>query len=201
MLRFEGGTHNPMAPPVDFLRDAFLPVLSRMGARVEVAFERHGFYPAGGGVWSAIIHPAMKLSRLELPTRGDVRSRHATALVAQVPSSVAMREIDTLVRTLGWDRAKCRPFVVRDSHGPGNALVAVIESERVTEIVTGFGERGTRAETVAEGVAAAVTRYLQAGVPVGEHLADQLLLPMALEAAGRFVRSARRSTARHRSRC
>src|ERR1700733_3813370 len=122
-LKFEGGTHNPMAPPVDFLQTAFVPLLARIGARVDIAFERHGFYPAGGGAWSATVYPIKSLARLELLARGDVRSRRATAIVAQVPSSVAVREVDTLVTMLGWDRQSCRPLVVQDSHGPGNAVL------------------------------------------------------------------------------
>jgi len=35
-------------------------------------------------------------------------------------------------------------------------------------------------------VARETKRYLDAGVPVGERLADQLLLPMALAGAGRY---------------
>ncbi len=56
-LRFEGGTHNPMAPPFDFLNEAFLPQLAKMGANVALALTTHGFYPAGGGVWTATISP------------------------------------------------------------------------------------------------------------------------------------------------
>ncbi len=56
----------------------------------------------------------------------------------------------------------------------------------MTEVVTGFGERGVRAEDVACGVADATQRYLAAGVPVGEHLADQLVLLMALAGSGTF---------------
>jgi RNA 3'-terminal phosphate cyclase (ATP) len=185
-LRLEGGTHNPMAPPVDFLEHALLPLLGRMGARIAIGFERHGFHPNGGGAWTATIDPTPGLARLELLQRGAVLSRRATALVAQVPPSVAVREIDTLAATLGWDRSTCRPSVIKDSHGPGNALMATIESEHVTEVFTGFGERGRRAENVADGVAKEARRYLDAGVPVGEHLADQLLLPMALGCGGVF---------------
>jgi RNA 3'-terminal phosphate cyclase (ATP) len=189
-LRFEGGTHNPMAPPVDFLEHAFLPVLARMGGAVDIAFERHGFYPAGGGAWSATIHPptdlAGRLRRLELSERGAIVARRADALVAQISPSVATRELSTLASALGWPETACRPVVVQGSRGPGNALVAVVESEHVTELVTGFGERGVRAEIVAGQVAEQVARYLRAGVPVGEHLADQLLLPMALGGGGTF---------------
>ncbi len=185
-LSFEGGTHNPMAPPVDFLRTALLPLLSRVGARVDVAFERYGFYPAGGGAWSATVHATGNLAHFELHERGVVRSRRATALLAHVPGSVAVRELDTLATRLGWDRDWCRPLVVQGSHGPGNALLATVECEHVTEVFTGFGERGLRAETVAEGVANQTARYLRAGVPVGEHLADQLVLPLALGDGGAF---------------
>jgi len=77
VVTFEGGTHNPMAPPVPFLERAFLPVLARMGGRVDVTFERYGFYPAGGGRWTATIYPAATLERLELLHRGEVRAiRH-----------------------------------------------------------------------------------------------------------------------------
>jgi RNA 3'-terminal phosphate cyclase (ATP) len=61
-----------------------------------------------------------------------------------------------------------------------------VESEHVTEVFTEFGERGVRAEAIAEAVAKEVTRYLAAGVPVGEHLADQLLVPMVLGQGGIF---------------
>jgi RNA 3'-terminal phosphate cyclase (ATP) len=185
-LKLEGGTHNPMAPPIDFLQHAFLPQLSRMGARVEIDFTRHGFYPAGGGAWSVAIQPLEKFSRLDLMERGEIRSRRASALVAQIPGSVAIRELDALAKQLDWDRDECRPLMIQNSHGPGNALVATVQSEHITEVFTAFGERGISAEKVAQNLADEVTRYLKSKVPVGEHLADQLLLPMALGEGGSF---------------
>src|SRR5688572_16449750 len=74
-LVLEGGTHNPFAPPFDFLDKAFLPLLRRMGARVEVALERPGFYPAGGGRFQVRVEPVERLERLDLPSRGDAKRR------------------------------------------------------------------------------------------------------------------------------
>jgi RNA 3'-terminal phosphate cyclase len=45
---------------------------------------------------------------------------------------------------------------------------------------------GIRAEVVAERAVKEMRRYLAAGAPVGPHLADQLLLPMALAGHGAF---------------
>jgi RNA 3'-terminal phosphate cyclase (ATP) len=185
-LSFEGGTHNPMAPPYEFIARTFLPVLARMGGQVEAELDAHGFYPAGGGRWLASIRPLQRIERLELLERGELLGSSARALVASLPPSIALRQLDSLAAALGWDRAACRPHMIENSRGPGNALLAFIESEHVTEVVTGFGDRGVPSERVAAAVANEVLRYLNANVPVGEHLADQLLLPMALGAGGVF---------------
>lgn len=185
-LHFEGGTHNPMAPPFDFVRDTLMPQLTRLGITLELELTRHGFYPAGGGGFRCKVYPASTWSRLELLERGAVIEQRATALVAQIPPTVALRELDVLSSQLGWAAKHCKPLMVQDSRGPGNVLVARVTGEHVTESFAGFGERGVRAEQVAMQVAAEVARYLRAGVPVFEHLADQLLLPMALGKGGAF---------------
>jgi RNA 3'-terminal phosphate cyclase (ATP) len=75
---------------------------------------------------------------------------------------------------------------VPSSIGPGNALVAEVESEHVTEVFTGFGEKQVRAETVANVCADEVLTYLATDAPVGPHLADQLVLLMAVAGEGFF---------------
>ena len=74
-----------------------------------------------------------------------------------------------------------------DTRGPGNVLELTIESEHITEVIVAFGERGKPAEMVADEAAAEADVYLQADVPVGMHLADQLLIPLALAGSGSFV--------------
>ena len=44
-----------------------------------------------------------------------------------------------------------------------------------------------RAETIAARVSAKSQTYLDAGAPVGEHLADQLLIPFALAGGGSYT--------------
>lgn len=73
-IELEGGTHNPLAPPFDFLTGSFLPLIERMGAAVQGRLERPGFYPAGGGRFEASIEPAGSLGRLELMERGPIVS-------------------------------------------------------------------------------------------------------------------------------
>ena len=64
--------------------------------------------------------------------------------------------------------------------------MVMLELGAVTEVVTELGERNVTAETVADRAAAQARELLAAKVPVGPHLADQLLLPMALAGGGAF---------------
>jgi len=186
-LSLEGGTHNAWAPPFDFLEKAFVPILARMGAKVALKLERRGFYPAGGGRFTAAIEPCSRLERLDLPERGKVVATRATAMVASLPTSIAQRELKVLERGLALDRTRLTSVEDRDSIGPGNVAFIEIESEHVTELFTGFGEKRVSAEAVAGKLAKEVREYLESGAPVGEHLADQLLIPMALAGGGSFV--------------
>jgi RNA 3'-terminal phosphate cyclase (ATP) len=185
-LEIEGGTHNSAAPPFPFLAEVFAPILRSIGARIDLELVRPGFYPAGGGLFRARVEPSHALRPLVLEERGAITARRVRALVCRVPEHVAAREIDTLLDELSWRGiADAAPEVVA-SAGPGNVLLVTIATEHVTEVMTGFGERGVRAEEVARRTAAEVRGWLDAEVPVGEHLADQLILPMALGGGGTF---------------
>jgi RNA 3'-terminal phosphate cyclase (ATP) len=189
-LTLEGGTHNPWAPPFDFLAEAFLPLLGRMGAKVEASLDRRGFYPAGGGRFTVSIEPASALRPIDLLERGDVASISARAVVASLSPDIGKRELAVLRNRLSLGPDSVRLEEDGDSPGPGNVVMVKIESRNVTEVFTGFGEVRVPAEAVAERVAREARQYLEAAVPVGEYLADQLLVPMALAGGGAFVTGA-----------
>ncbi len=181
-----GGTYNPKAPPFDFIARVFVPLLGRLGAAVRVHMDRPGFYPAGGGQLLAEVSPCPRVGRLELGERGAVLSRQATAIAARLPEHVAARELTALRQHLGWPPNCFATRVITRSQSPGNALLIEIQSEHITELVSCVGERGIAAEEVARRAAAEASAYLAADVPVGEHLADQLLLPLALGHGGTY---------------
>jgi len=182
----EGGTHNPMAPPFEFLARAFLPLVDRMGPRCTSVLEQPGFYPAGGGRFRVAIEPTQNFGPLLLPERGAIRARRATAVLAQLGRTIAERELKQIQDRLGWETSACHIEHARNAIGKGNVVSVEIESEHATELFTGFGRKGVPAEKVGAAVAMEAAEYLAAGVPVGRHLADQLLLPMALGSGGLF---------------
>jgi RNA 3'-terminal phosphate cyclase (ATP) len=172
---------------VEFLTRAFLPLLARMGVKVELMLERHGFYPRGGGVIEARITPAARLKPIALTERGARSRGYAEAFISAVPTHVASRELAVVGERMNWMPEQLLLRGLQPEVGPGNVLVVTLEHEHVTEVFTGFGERGRSAESVADSVAREAREYLAHRAPVGEHLADQLLLPMAFGGLSSFV--------------
>lgn len=181
-LVLEGGTHNPLAPPFEFVHRSYLTLLDRMGPKVDMQLSRPGFYPAGGGRCEVVVKPTQVLGPLSLLERGALRSQRVRAVVANLPLSIAQRECQHALRRLDWPTDYGQTLVWEKSTSPGNVVFVELEFEQLTEVFTAYGERGKPAESVAEEVTLAAAEYLKNDAPVGEYLADQLLLPLGLGA-------------------
>lgn len=189
-VTFQGGTHNPMAPPFPFLNTVFVPLLRKMGATLELEMITPGFVPAGGGEIRLRMAGGAKLQRLEILERGDIEQITATATTAGgVSGTVAQRELKAVAEKLTIAPDHLLQRTLTGGVGSGNFVCIEIRSQHITELFTAIGELGKRAETVGNEAAREARDYLAAGAPVGPHLADQLLLPMALGAGGEFVTS------------
>jgi RNA 3'-terminal phosphate cyclase (ATP) len=184
-VTIRGGTHNPMAPPVEFLSESFLPPLSRCGVSATIELGRHGFYPAGGGDIHAHIQPWSVQAPLNYCERGKPVSRHAEVLVSRLPGHVATRESQALKHALSWSHQEVDEREV-DADGAGNAIIARLRHAHGTTVCAAFGEMRKPAEKVARELVRQVRAYQESDAPVCEHLADQLLLPLALGAGGVF---------------
>lgn len=181
-----GGTHNPFAPPFDFIERVFLPVLRKMGAQVELRLEQHGFFPAGGGRIVAEIQPIERLQPIDLLQRGMAYSRSARAIVNRVPWTVGEREMIVARKRLDLDEHSAQVISQKTAAGAGNIVFVELDFENITEQFSAIGQQGMPAEKVALRACNEAERYLKTDAPVGDYLADQLLLPFALAGEGRF---------------
>lgn len=181
-----GGTHNQSAPPADFLQKAFLPLLAKMGAQVQLTIRRHGFYPAGGGEIVVEIEPCPQLQPLHLLERGEPKKASALSVIAGLPGHIAERELKTVCSKMGWTDEQGHIQSVR-AVGHGNVLMLLLENEHVANVFTHFGEHGVSAEKVAGNVCKEAKAFLHSHAAVDEYLADQLLLPIALAGAGSYT--------------
>lgn len=167
-----GGTHNSAAPPFHFLERAFAPHVG-----LELRLERWGFYPAGGGELRARVLPGRR--PLALTERGAIREVHGHAAISALSHRIGHGALGVFNKALGLDREHLHFHQVPEPVGPGFACWLEVHHEGGVEVFTAFGERRDT-----EGVAAQALAEFQAweahGAPVGEHLADQLLIPLAL---------------------
>jgi RNA 3'-terminal phosphate cyclase (ATP) len=186
-VRITGGTHNKASPSVDFLQRTYLPLVDRMGPKVQLELVRHGFYPRGGGEILARVTPSPRLVPITLKERGVRKGGYAEAYISGIPMHVASRELEIVGKMLNWPAEHLHIRGLSGEFGPGNALTLTVEHEHITEVFTGFGEKGVSAESVAKRAVDAARNYLVSEAVVGRHLADQLLLPMALAGGGEFL--------------
>ena len=192
-VRITGGTHNQWAPTFDFLDKAFLPQFRKIGGRASAELEAYGFYPAGGGAIRMAVNPTTETQALSLEDRGKRTGERVVAVVANLSEGIAKRELKTLLNAMNL-KPEQGEIIHAGGPGPGNAVTLFLEHENVTEVFIGLGEHGVRAEAVAKKVVHQAQKYLpakdgsgQISTAVGEHLADQLLLPMALFGGGVFT--------------
>lgn len=185
-VKVSGGTHNSASPPFDFLEECFLPALRRMGHDVSAKINAYGFYPAGGGEIEVSVTPQTELSELVLTERGQEQWRSVEAVIANLFGDIAKRELATAGDALGIDEDD-RRITTRASNGPGNVVFARVEYENLRAVFAQFGEKGTSAEQVAKRLAKSVKTFAASQAAVTHHLADQLLLPMALAKGGQFT--------------
>ncbi|TPW12346.1 MAG: RNA 3'-terminal phosphate cyclase [Halothiobacillaceae bacterium] len=182
-LRFHGGTHNMYAPSFDFIALAFIPLLKQMGIEVELTLQRHGFYPQGCGEWSAIVRPPEKIAVLELIDAGALIKKSAVITSANIPSHIEKREMDEIASLCGWAQDDIEVKRV-NAMGSGNIVSLRLHHQHYTEVVEQVGKIGLSAERVVRNAVDQLRRYQASRAVVGEHLADQLMLYMALAEGG-----------------
>ncbi|GAA5132081.1 RNA 3'-terminal phosphate cyclase [Luteolibacter yonseiensis] len=184
-LRLEGGTHNPLAPPFEFIDRVFLPALGKMGGRATVSLVQSGFAPVGGGIIEATIQPCEKLAAFHLHEPGEVKSLVLRVPSRNLPIHIAGRILDSALAQYPCDDASVE---IREP-GPGRGVCCLYEAvfEHTSELTSAFGETNVTAERVGRRAAKTIQDFIGSGAAVGRCLADQLLLPMALAGEGSFT--------------
>ena len=181
-----GGTHNDMAPPFDFIQKSFLPILNTMGASVSLELVQAGFYPAGGGSIKITIDPAVRWKSISILERGKLLNEKIVGIICRLPETIIEREVKE-IRKLSKKAFLAVEIIEFKSQSAGNLIMIQQENEYITNVFTGFGNIKLSAEKVAEMVFNEYSAFNKTEAPVGEYLADQLLLPMALAGKGEMI--------------
>ncbi len=175
-----GGTHVPHAPTADYVADSYAALLRRHGLEAAFQTSRVGFTPRGGGVFQADISPSVSIRPVQLVERGPLRSLAVHVITANLPAEVGQRGADAVRKSLRHLPAEMEIKVRQEvSDGAGAAIVLVAECENGMAGVSALGARGKPMEDVATEACRELKAWWKTGAACDEHLADQLILPMA----------------------
>ena len=186
-LVLRGGTHVEWSPPFDHFVNSYLRTLRLMGFRMEAELNRWGWHPIGGGeVACRIAAGAARRDdpwpkALELTRRGSLQRIAGRAVAANLPAHIPQRMADRARASL------CGLGVPVDIEArsvtaacAGAGIFFLAEYEGLAAGFSALGRLGKPSEAVADAAIAAFLEHHASGAAVELHLADQLLLPMAL---------------------
>jgi RNA 3'-terminal phosphate cyclase (ATP) len=165
-LKIIGGTHVTKSPSYDYFEKVFLPAIRLMNADVSASLIRTGYYPRGGGEINVSIAQSKLKGNKEWPQE---RKTHVLIRLSNLPLHIGIREKKVFVQH-GIEDIK---IIEEKAYDQANALLVW----RGFNGVDVLGEKGKRAETVAE---EALAQLNEECADVDRHLADQLLLYAAL---------------------
>jgi len=180
-LILKGGTHVEWSPSFDYFQEIFLPATARMGAAAVFHINTWGWYPVGGGVVGGEIKPIKKLKSLQLTSRGRLKRLKASLILSNLPLSILERQRQRLQEKFGM--LNLEPEIETHqvpSPGRGCAIFLLAEFEGGRAGFSSLGARGKPAERMVDEVYEAFKDYDETEGCIDAHLADQLLLFMAL---------------------
>lgn len=184
-LLLEGGTNVPWSPPFEYVEQIWLPILARAGIRAHCRLDRRGFYPRGGGRITVEVVPLRGVSArpLRLERRGPLGRIVGKAVACNLPAHIPQRMANRARNRLRELDVPIRLVPRRDSGpGPGAMIALVAGYAGAPAGFSALGEEGKPSDEVADEACDALLAHHDTGVPVDEHLADQLVLPLALAA-------------------
>lgn len=185
-----GGTHVPSSPSASYLRRHWAAVVARLGLKARIELVRAGFYPRGGGELRAEIEPWARGAGLSLERRGALVGLLAESGAGRLKGDVARRQREAAEARF-WEEKRWRAawdVIEAPSASPGSFLLveAVFETGR---LALGFlGEKGVPAEQIGDRAARRLLKLIEdSEAAVDGHLADQLVVPIAVAGGGGSV--------------
>lgn len=180
-VTLRGGTHIAFSPPFTYIEQVYLPILTQLGLKAEAVLHAWGWYPRGGGEVALRVTGGSTLSGLTLLERGALRQVRGLAIVTELPSHIPQRMAMRAENLLDQAdlKAQVRPLRERGI-GPGAGVFLTADYENSRAGFGALGRLGLPAEKVAEMACEELLDFHATGAPVDVHLADQLLLPLAL---------------------
>jgi RNA 3'-terminal phosphate cyclase (ATP) len=205
-VTLKGGTHVPFSPPFDYLKEILLSTLADFGFQAKAELKGYGFYPVGEGEILLTVKPAerkdfrissplmgegkgegeIRIRETHLSERGALKELRITSKVANLPLSIAERQMNRLFQKLSEfpipnsESRITKECEVVKAPCPGTYLFMTAEFENIRAGFSSLGAKGKPAEKIADEVFEEFSNYYNQKEVFDPHLADQILVFLAI---------------------
>lgn len=181
----KGGLFQDNAPSAFHMQKVLIPILQRMGAKVQLDILRPGYLPKGQGELMVEVEPADDFLRpLSMIEQGNVKEISGISLASHLEKErVSERMANHCQELLEKRGYPIRIEVLQDKKASQKGAALLLRAETDTGCLLGAdqaGKPGRRSEAIAEFVVRSLLEDLHTRATTDRYLADQLILFAAL---------------------
>jgi len=170
-VKIKGGTDVKKSPPIDYVKNITLKILKDFGILTELKVLKRGFYPEGGGEVIFTVKPS-KIKKFNLIEHSKSDLVEGISYVQNLDVNIARRMRKKAVELL--NKEKLTPNIkIETSRGLSTGAGIVLWNDTIGSSC--LGEKGLRAEIVAERAVRELLAARNTGMALDKYMGDQVI--------------------------
>ncbi|XRO75953.1 RNA 3'-terminal phosphate cyclase [Methanocaldococcus sp. 28A] len=170
-VKIKGGTDVKRAPPIDYVKNVTLKILRDFGVLTELKVLKRGFYPEGGGEVIFEVKPS-KVKKFDLIEHSKSNLVEGVAYVQNLDENIARRMRKKAVDLLNKEKLNSN-IKIECSKGFSTGAGMVLWNDTLGSSC--LGEKGLRAEIVAERAVNELLKERESGMALDKYMGDQII--------------------------
>ena len=176
-----GGTDVKWSPSWDYFLHVFIPIVKKIGVKVDVELLRRGYYPKGGGEAKITIYPGLKVKPLKLIEEIEFSNIEGIVNIGQLSKNISKRIKHSTIRGLIKNNLQADISIEEcKTLSPGTGITIWTDSKDIILGSTALGERGISSEEIGKNVVNNILGEINSGSTLDVYAFDQILPYMAI---------------------
>ena len=180
-IKLTGGTDVKWSPSWDYFKHVFLPIIKKIGVKVDVNLIKRGYYPKGGGEAEITIFPGSNLKTLRLDKETEFSKIKGIVNIGQLSSGISKRIKHSTIRSLLKNNLQADISVEESKTlSPGTGITIWTDSKDIILGASVLGERGIPSEEIGKNVVNNLLFEINSNSTIDTNAFDQILPYMAI---------------------
>jgi len=180
-IKVTGGTDVKWSPSWDYFKHVFLPIVKKIGVKVDVELIQRGYYPKGGGEAEITISPGSDLKALKLDKETEFSKIKGIVNIGQLSNSISKRIKHSTIRALLKNNLQADINVEESKTlSPGTGITIWTDSKDIILGTSLLGERGISSEEIGKNVVNNILSEINSKSTIDSYAFDQILPYIAI---------------------